>query len=148
MDKVKEIVELTHKLLNASVLHERKKRDLGVGFPLHASELRFIGTVSQYPESNITELAEHLAITKSAVSKMATSLQKKGLVLKYKTADNHKDVLIQLTSIGEVVHRRFQSTYEGSVQFVAGRLENYSDDQKDLIIRFLNGFIDVLTNKY
>lgn len=144
MYRNEQIVELTNMILTNAIHHEYKRRDLGVGFPLHSSQLRFIDTIHHNPDINVTDLAQILGISKSAVSKMTSKLKSMGLVERYTAPENKKDVLVKLTDRGELVHERFTKTYRNAFNHIHNKLDGYSQEEKATIIRFLRGFNDFI----
>ncbi|NLY54883.1 MAG: MarR family transcriptional regulator [Firmicutes bacterium] len=141
-----QIIELTNMILSNAIHHEHKQRNFGGGFTLHSSQLRFIDTIHRNPGINVTDLAQMLGISKSAVSKMTSKLETLGLVQRYQAPENKKDVLVKLTDQGELVHRRFLKTYHNVFNHIHNQLDEYTPEEKATIIRFLRGFNNFILN--
>ncbi len=72
----------------------------GTGVPMYRREIHTIQAIGKNPGINITTLAEHMGVTKGAVSQTIKKLIKKGLVNKAYAPGNAKEVLPELTDLG------------------------------------------------
>jgi DNA-binding MarR family transcriptional regulator len=79
-------------------------RDYGSGDLLHNAEIHTIMQIGRDPGQNITTLAAHEGISKSAISQMVSRLEQKGLVKRYRSPDNAKETLLKLTAVGRIAH--------------------------------------------
>ncbi len=75
-------------------------RDFGTGVPLYRKEIHTIQAIGQHPRINVTALAEHMGLTKGAVSQTIAKLVRKGLVRKTRPYDNAREVILELTDLG------------------------------------------------
>ncbi len=86
--------------------------DFGTGVPLYRAEIHTIREIGSIPAVNVTKLAEHMEVTKGAVSQTVNKLVRKGLVRKTRAPGNAKEVLLELTDLGWTGlnnHERFHS---------------------------------------
>ena len=86
--------------------------DFGTGVPLYRAEIHTIRAIGGVPTVNVTKLAEHMEVTKGAVSQTVNKLVRKGLVRKTRAPGNAKEVLLELTDLGWTGfhnHERFHS---------------------------------------
>jgi DNA-binding MarR family transcriptional regulator len=74
--------------------------DFGTGVPLHKTEIHTIRAIGENPRINVTKLAEHMGVTKGAVSQTINKLARKKLVIKTHAHDNAKEILLELTDLG------------------------------------------------
>ena len=74
--------------------------DFGTGVQLYRSEIHTVRAVGENPGVNVTALAEHMGVTKGAVSQMVNRLVKKGLIRKGRAPDNAREVRLELTDVG------------------------------------------------
>jgi DNA-binding MarR family transcriptional regulator len=74
--------------------------DFGTGVPLYRAEIHTIRAIGSNPAVNVTKLAEHMGVTKGAVSQTVNKLVRKGLVRKTRAPGNAKEVLLELTDLG------------------------------------------------
>ena len=74
--------------------------DFGTGVPLYKAEIHTIRAIGENPRINVTKLAEHMGVTKGAVSQTINKLARKKLVRRTHAHDNAKEILLELTDIG------------------------------------------------
>ena len=74
--------------------------DYGTGIPLYKTEIHTIRAIGENPGINVTKLAEHMNVTKGAVSQTINKLARKKLVRKTHAHDNAKEILLELTDLG------------------------------------------------
>jgi DNA-binding MarR family transcriptional regulator len=74
--------------------------DFGTGVPLYKTEIHTIRAIGENPRINVTRLAEHMGVTKGAVSQTVNKLARKGLVRKRHAHDNAREILLELTDLG------------------------------------------------
>ena len=90
----------------------------GTGELWHSQEMHLLVAVGEVTGSNVSQLADHLSVTRSAISQAVRKLERRGVLRRYKTADNQKEVLFALTQRGETVtraHRRFHERVETEI---------------------------------
>jgi DNA-binding MarR family transcriptional regulator len=102
MTKYEKIMEKTYQAMNAVALEMKKARDYGNGITLYHSEIHALETIRQYMDSNVSELAGHMAVTVSAVWQVAKKLKAKGLIESYRLKENRKEVYFSLNESGRI----------------------------------------------
>lgn len=83
---------------------EKQPRDFGTGDLLTNSEVTTISAIGSHEAINVTSLARHFGISKSAASQMVRRLVEDGLVEKYHDAKNDKEILLRLTHRGKIAY--------------------------------------------
>ncbi|MGN7470421.1 MarR family transcriptional regulator [Brevibacillus sp. SAFN-007a] len=105
---------------------------------LSVTELHVISAIGSDTRMNVTTIAQHIGVTKSAISKITIKLLKKGLLERYQLEDNQKEVFFRLTKAGELVngiHASFHTRLEKSVYRF---LDQYSEEELAFIARFIS----------
>jgi DNA-binding MarR family transcriptional regulator len=74
----------------------------GTGVLMYRREIHTIQAIGRNPGINITTLAEYMGVTKGAVSQIIKKLNKKGLVRKNYADGNAKEVILELTDLGQI----------------------------------------------
>ena len=74
----KEVLHDFIKLANKYNSLEKIPADYGVGKDLYHSERHLLDQIGDYPEKNITELAQFMGVTKGAISQTVKKLETKG----------------------------------------------------------------------
>ena len=116
---------------------EATPRTFGSNHKLHCVEIHLIEAIGTLGETNTTELAKHLDVTKGAISQKIAKLSQLGLVQKSGHGPDKRSYTITLTQEGVVAfegHARFhQEIFEA---FVADNLNQSKQDllhlEKDL----------------
>ena len=114
--------------------------DFGTGVSLYRAEIHTMRAIGSIPAVNVTKLAEHMEVTKGAVSQTVNKLVRKGLVKKTRAPDNAKEVLLELTDLGWTGfhnHERFHS------QMLEIAREHYGERLGPQIERFISVMNDL-----
>ncbi|MBI4858285.1 MAG: MarR family transcriptional regulator [Acetobacterium woodii] len=75
----------------------------GVSYSLYPSELKALDMIGQFSGINLTQLANKLSISKSAISKCTSKLLEKQLIEKEKSSVNVREVVFTLTPNGQSI---------------------------------------------
>lgn len=73
------------------------------------SETHCIDYIGRLELPNVTKIAEHMGMTRGAISKMTKKLLAKGLIEKYTLESNKKEVYFKLTDLGKHCLRNMQN---------------------------------------
>ncbi|WNQ12182.1 MarR family transcriptional regulator [Paenibacillus aurantius] len=104
------------------------------GYPLSVSQVYAL----QELESNqlsITELASKLELERSSVSRLVDDLVKGGFVNRDINAANRREVILYLSEKG---NKSIQQVRQRSVDFFRSLVEEFSDEDKELILGGFN----------
>jgi len=100
----------------------------GTGVLMHTKEIHTIQAIGRYSGINVTKLAEHTGVTKGAVSQTINKLVRKGLVRKTHAPGNDKDVVLELTNLGQIGfqnHEKFHmDTFDIAHKYYGDQLES------------------------
>jgi DNA-binding MarR family transcriptional regulator len=130
------------KFHNGMSMLNKKPMDYETGYPLYKSEIHTIDFIGRHPELNISELAEEMGITKSAVSQIITKLNQKKLIMKKRYK---KEVLVFLTEEGVRAFNGHKKYHETQNQYsVFKKTEKYTPETKRLIADFISDYINDL----
>jgi len=77
-------------------------RSFGTGVMMHTKEIHTVQAIGRHSGINVTRLAKDTGVTKGAVSQTINKLVKKGLVRKTRTPGNDKEVVLELTNLGQI----------------------------------------------
>lgn len=121
--------------------------DFDTGIPLYRAEIHTIQAIGENPGINVTALAEHMGVTKGAVSQTISKLAKKGLVKKMDAADNERETLLELTDLGLTGHRtheRFHMAMFDQVREYFGDSLPKKTEMFITVLTDLNNILDTL----
>lgn len=93
----------------------KQAKNFGTDSLLYASEIHTLEMIGKHPGITVTELADRLGISKSALPKIIHKLIRKDLVYRYQKTGNKKNVLLELTAKGRTAfqkHFEFHETFD------------------------------------
>ena len=104
---------------------------------LYVREVHFIAVVQPGAGKTMSEIAEALAITPSAVTQIAARLLKKGYIEKERSKQYHKQVIARLTEKGEHVYNELYSAKEEDIRKMDEELfSQFTDEQLELLLNY------------
>lgn len=95
-----QLMQILDEVLTKVELLHTPSRDFGTGVPIYRKEIHTLQAIGRHPRINITALAEHMGVTKGAVSQTVAKLIKKGMVRKTYAKGSKKEVILGLTNLG------------------------------------------------
>lgn len=108
------------------------------------SETHCIDFIGRLELPNVTKIAEHMRMTRGAISKMTRKLLAKGLIEKYTLQTNKKEIYFRLTEQGKFLfdeHIKRHSLWEKrDMEF----LEHYPREKIHVVCEFMKEFNDYL----
>ena len=141
---VKELDETIGKLLEYDKIVSKIPKDYGCGIPLSMSEIHTIEAIGNYPGANVTDLAEVRGVTKGALSKMLSRLEKAGFIRRYQYKDNKKEHYFQLTALGRKAYEGHYLFHESRSNVTHAKYKEYSEEERKLILGFLHMYVEYL----
>lgn len=109
------------------------------------SETHCIDFIGRLELPNVTKVAEHMGMTRGAISKMTKKLLTKGLIEKYTLETNKKEVYFKLTDQGKLLFdehaKRHRLWEKRDMEF----LSKYRKEEVDVVYRFMkefNGYLE------
>lgn len=105
------------------------------------TELHVIHCIGEESMRNLTTISEYMSMTRGAVSKICSRLQKKGAIEKIKLADNQKEIFFILTTEGERLFHAHEVLHQQSQAKWSALFDQYDQSKKQAISRF---FVDVI----
>ena len=115
---------------------EKTPRRYGTDELLYTSEILTIESLGYQSGVNVTEFASKHGITKGAVSQIINKLEQKGLVTRYKGSENQKEVLLKLTTKGEIAFHQHQLFHLQFAREFFDEFENMTQEHLSVLINF------------
>ncbi|WP_101696385.1 MarR family winged helix-turn-helix transcriptional regulator [Clostridium minihomine] len=106
--------------------------------------INFIGTVQ---EANGVQISANLGLTRSAISKITTRLEKKGYIQGYKKANNHKEVFYRLTEQGQEIYCKHEKAHNAWLIRDQEFLKTVDEAEKKIMLRVLKDFNHYILEK-
>lgn len=99
-----EIMRMLLRVINKFHALDKTPRDFGTGEKMYMPEIHTIDAIGKTPGMNITEVAEKMGVTKGTISPLVSKLARRKYVTKYKGGDSNRDILLKLTTKGQIAY--------------------------------------------
>lgn len=133
-DKIKkQIIQV----INKTIFKEKKKIFKFKEVSLYPSEVHLMLVIKNDIDTNATEIAKQLGLTKGAVSQTLLRLEKKGIILKTKDPYNKNELTLSLTGFGEKAYELCQSSQASFIEAHEDYLAKLDSKEKEVILNFL-----------
>ena len=105
-----------------------------------AAEVHYIECIGKNDDSNVTQLAESLYMTRGAISKMTRKLIEKGIIESYQKPDNKKEIYFRLTSYGKEVYTIHDTLHKQFQQRDQVVFDQITAEQFDSMLQFIENY--------
>lgn len=126
------------KVANKLISLEKSPWDFGTGEKLFPSEIHVVEAIGMHPGINMKDLGSVMGISKPAVTQIIGKVTKKDLVERYNSRGNLKEVLLKLTSKGQVAfrgHREFHARVDTNI---IHRFKKLATSEYDFLSQLFN----------
>ncbi len=109
------------------------------------SETHCIDYIGRLELPNVTKVAEHMGMTRGAISKMTKKLLAKGLIEKYTLETNRKEIYFRLTEEGRLLFEEHAKRHRLWEKRDMNFLSRYSAEEVRMVHRFMrefNGYLE------
>lgn len=109
------------------------------------SETHCIDFIGRLELPNVTKIAEHMGMTRGAISKMTKKLSAKGLIEKYTLETNKKEIYFRLTEQGQLLFDEHEKRHKRWEKRDMEFLERYPKEEVLILNRFMkefNGYLE------
>ena len=96
----------------------------GRGADLSIPQFRTLGFIQRYPDSSLSDLADHLGLTLPSVSKLVDGLVKQKLISRQESNVDRRRLTLVLTSTGESIINSARAAALTNLTKVLSRLSN------------------------
>ena len=133
-----QLLDAINRMTNQVIINNRHAYFYIPQMKLQPSEIHMVEQVGSAPDINITTLAERNGVTKGAISRQISRLESKGLLERYQTPDNRKNVLVRLTDLGWQAYNAHKDFHAHQDDAYVRTFENYTPQEQQLIIDFID----------
>ncbi|GMQ57433.1 MarR family transcriptional regulator [Vallitalea sediminicola] len=123
---------------------EKTPKDFGTEDLLYASEIHTIVAIGKNPESNMTEIARIMDITKGGVQKFVKKLLAKDLIYKTQLPDNKKEVIYGLTTRGKIAFKGHEAFEKKRFGEIYGLMDSMEEEELQVLENFLTKLNEIL----
>jgi DNA-binding MarR family transcriptional regulator len=124
-------------VLNKTILKEKKKIFKFKGISLYPSEVHLMLMIKNDIDTNATQIANQLGLTKGAVSQTLSRLEKKGVLLKTKDPYNKNELTLVLTRLGKQAYELCHAGQTAFLEAHDGYLKQLNAGEKEVVLNFL-----------
>lgn len=143
MNKEEQIMMSLRELFNKMAwLNKFRMEDSLKGYK--SSEVHYIECIGKNVDSNVTQLAELLYMTRGAISKMTKKLIKSGVIESYQKPDNKKEIYFKLTEQGKKIYKIHEELHKEFQERDKVVFDEMTEDQFDSMLNFLRNYINHL----
>lgn len=117
--EIEQTIALLYRVMMQARELDERPRTFDTGMQLSRAEIHMVQAVGRAQGSTVKAVADHLGVTKGAVSQMVARLVRKGLVTKSRAPGNDKEVALDLTNLGwrgYHAHERFHGAIADAVR--------------------------------
>ena len=136
----KDLLERFVRLVNKYNALGKHPMTYGTQHKFHHSERHMLDIVGDDPGLNLTEFAKAVGVTKGAISQVVSKLEKKGALIRFKSDDNDKEVLVRLTQQGKQIYAHHQSVNEESINHLWCELKKHPEDKIEFLTQMFRWF--------
>lgn len=111
------------------------------------SETHCIDYIGRLELPNVTKIAEHMRMTRGAISKMTKKLLAKGLIEKYTLESNKKEIYFRLTEQGKLLFEEHEKRHKRWEKRDMEFLSQYPKEKVETVYEFMQVFNDYLENQ-
>lgn len=128
IEKRKATMEHSHYLTTVREYDEKEK--------LYMREVHFVSEIGPTGKLTMSELAAKLDITQGAVSQLAGRLEKKQYIIRERSAEDSRRIVVSLTEKGRELYEHHVKYDLKNHQLMSERLEMYSDEDLERLITY------------
>lgn len=129
-------IEKLIKFGNAYAATYQKEQSFGTTKSFSSSQLQTMEYILENEEKNQTmkEIAERLGISPSSFSKNVKKMIEKGLLEKYQTEDNKKNIIVKVSPLGKAVYSDYcDYVKKGIINDLKAKLSDVPKENIDII---------------
>ncbi|WP_415563550.1 MarR family winged helix-turn-helix transcriptional regulator [Lentilactobacillus hilgardii] len=127
-DMTETLIKPFERIANLYSQLEKTTDNYGTDTPLYPSEIHAIAEINDHPKVNLTDLAQHLGVTKGTATKIVQKLVKKNMVYKQFAPNSENEIEILLTTQGRVAAENHQEYVEYMDRQLLSMYKDVPDD--------------------
>ena len=149
METKEDLIKTTiHDLLRIARTSSRIEQlpiDVDDNLRVSTREAHTVQAIGEYEKINVTQVASHFGITKSAASQMVKKLTEKGFLLKTQAIHSNKEFELSLTPLGQKVLLAHEKLHGNDMENLVNRLSSFSISQIATLSVLLNELETVMS---
>lgn len=111
-------------------------REYTAGEHLYMREVHFVVAVGPGPGKTMTQLADALDVTRSAVSQLASRMEKKGYVTRFHSSEDKRQIITALTPKGTALYEEHTAYDTENYQKISDLFSSFSDQELEKLVQY------------
>ena len=148
MTQNKELLDKILESLSKIAFIEKKRILIFDNLKLYPSEIHLLLFIYFEQDTNITEIANRIGLTKGAVSQTLSRLQKKGILTKKTDPYNKNELKIMFTTQGNKLIKKIIEMKKEFEQEYLDYIKTLTEKDKKVISIFLDNLVTILIKKH
>jgi len=132
--EVNDLVRQFQSILHVYTIFEKQPINFGTGSKVYITEIQTVSVIGENPNTNMTQLAEIMGVTRGAISQTVRKLVAKKLVVRINSR-NQKEINLGLTDFGRLVSESYQTKMQEVFTFAGELYASASPAERDLVKR-------------
>ena len=132
--EVSDLVRIFQSILHVYTIFEKQPCDFGTGCKVYITEIQTVSVIGENPNTNMTQLAEIMGVTRGAISQTVRKLITKKLVVRINSR-NQKEINLSLTDFGRLVSESYQAKMKEVFTFADELYESALPAERELVKR-------------
>ena len=110
----------------------------------HYSEIHTIAAIGDLPEPNVTQIANHMNVTRGAISKITKKLLEQNLIEAYRRGGNKQKIFFRLTKSGQFLYDEHEKRHKLWLKRDNAFIEQFDPETVKQVEDFMRAFNDYL----
>ncbi|UNK19537.1 MarR family transcriptional regulator [Paenibacillus sp. N3/727] len=149
--------EIYHNYLHFLHLNEQKAdRDIQMFYkqaaqeelpylPTNMTSLHVIACIGEHQPINNIAIAKKMNLSKANITKISTKLIKEGLITRFQSPDNKKEIYFELTSKGHSLFELHEKIHKQKEKEFYAFIDTFSQSEQKVILKFLQDMTHRIT---
>jgi MarR family transcriptional regulator, teicoplanin-associated locus regulator len=144
--EVNELVRLFQSILHVYTIFEKQPINFGTGSKVYITEIQTVSVIGENPNTNMTQLADIMGVTRGAISQTVRKLITKKLGDRINSR-NQKEINLGLTEFGRMVSQSYQNKMEEVFTFADELYASASPAERLLVKRLFHRIHSNIKNR-
>lgn len=138
--RCEKVDKLIDKISNQIAAANRLPSKYGTDVDIYTSEIHLLVSIHDNPGLNTSQLADLMGVTKSVVSRVASKIERKGLITRYRALSNQKEIFFSLTAKGRIAYAGHQNHHKRHFHDSWTRFSDMPAEHQEMVIGFLERY--------
>lgn len=146
MDVLSTQIEARKNASNKQILEQISNKNHSLK-SISITECHVISSIASEEPMNGIGISNKTGLTRGAISKITTSLIKKGLITSYQDGINKKKIFYKLTPLGEIVNQIHSEEHQKINRAIINEVDKYTEQEQEVILKFIQNLQDFFNKR-